>query len=35
VGYGELSYFNDIKALTKTTIEEMSFDQDSPIQGFC
>jgi len=35
VGYGELSYFNDIKALTKTTIEEMSFEQDSPIQGFC
>jgi ATP-dependent RNA helicase DeaD len=35
VGYGELSYFNDIKALTKTTIEEMQFEQDSPIQGFC
>ena len=35
VGYGELSYFNDIKALTKTTIEEMTFEQDSPIQGFC
>jgi ATP-dependent RNA helicase DeaD len=35
VGYGELSYFNDIKALTKTTIEEMPFEQDSPIQGFC
>jgi ATP-dependent RNA helicase DeaD len=35
VGYGELSYFNDIKALTKTTIEEMRFEQDSPIQGFC
>ncbi len=35
VGYGELSYFNDIKALTKTTIEEMQFEQDdSPIQGF-
>ena len=35
VGYGELSYFNDIKALTKTNIEEMTFEQDSPIQGFC
>jgi ATP-dependent RNA helicase DeaD len=35
VGYGELSYFNDIKALTKTTIEEMPFEQDSPIQSFC
>ena len=35
VGYGELSYFNDIKALTKTTIEEMRFEQDSPIQSFC
>jgi ATP-dependent RNA helicase DeaD len=35
VGYGELSYFNDIKALTKTTIEEMPFEQDSPVQGFC
>ena len=35
VGYGELSYFNDIKALTKTTIEEMTFEQDSPIQSFC
>jgi ATP-dependent RNA helicase DeaD len=35
VGYGELSYFNDIKALTKTTIEEMAFEQDSPIQSFC
>ena len=35
VGYGELSYFNDIKALTKTTIEEMQSEQDSPIQGFC
>jgi ATP-dependent RNA helicase DeaD len=35
VGFGELSYFNDIKALTKTTIEEMPFEQDSPIQGFC
>ena len=34
VGYGELSYFNDIKALTKTTIEEMQFEQDSPIQSF-
>jgi ATP-dependent RNA helicase DeaD len=35
VGYGELSYFNDIKALTNTTIEKMPFEQDSPIQGFC
>jgi ATP-dependent RNA helicase DeaD len=35
VGYGELSYFDDIKALTKTTIEEMPFEQDSPIQSFC
>jgi ATP-dependent RNA helicase DeaD len=35
VGYGELSYFNDIKALTKTTIEEMPSEQDSPIQSFC
>jgi ATP-dependent RNA helicase DeaD len=35
VGYGELSYFNDIKSLTKTTIEEMPFEQDSPVQGFC
>jgi ATP-dependent RNA helicase DeaD len=35
VGYGELSYFNDIKALTKTTIEEIPFEQDSPIQSFC
>jgi ATP-dependent RNA helicase DeaD len=34
VGYGELSYFNDIKALTKTTIEEIPFEQDSPIQSF-
>jgi ATP-dependent RNA helicase DeaD len=35
VGYGELSYFNDIKALTKTNIEEIPFEQDSPIQSFC
>jgi ATP-dependent RNA helicase DeaD len=35
VGYGELSYFDDIKALTKTNIEEMQLEQDSPIQGFC
>lgn len=34
VGYGELSYFNDIKALTKTTIEEIPFEQDAPIQSF-
>jgi ATP-dependent RNA helicase DeaD len=26
---------DDIKALTKTTIEEMPFEQDSPIQSFC
>ena len=35
VGYSELSYFNDIKALTKTNIEEIPFEQDSPIQSFC
>jgi ATP-dependent RNA helicase DeaD len=35
VGYGELSYFNDIKALTKTNIKEIPFEQDSPIQSFC
>jgi len=34
VGYGELSYFNDIKGLTKTTNEEIRFEQDSPIQSF-
>ena len=34
VGYGEISYFNDIKSLTKTTIEEIRFEQDSPIQSF-
>jgi ATP-dependent RNA helicase DeaD len=36
VGYGELSYFNDIKALTKTTIEEIksATAEDSPIQSF-
>ncbi|UCF45459.1 MAG: DEAD/DEAH box helicase [Candidatus Bathyarchaeota archaeon] len=34
VGYGEITGFNNIKALTQTTIEEMSCAQDSPIQGF-
>jgi ATP-dependent RNA helicase DeaD len=37
VSYGELSDFNNIKALTKTTIEEVNStrcDQDSPIQSF-
>jgi len=37
VSYGELSDFNNIKALTKTTIEEVNspnINQDSPIQGF-
>ncbi len=34
VSYGELTYFNNIKALTKTTIDEMSYEQDSPVQGF-
>jgi len=34
VGYGEITGFNNIKALTKTTIEEMSHEQDSPVQGF-
>ena len=39
VSYGEISGFNNIKALTKTTIEEMHCgkhqeQQDSPIQGF-
>jgi ATP-dependent RNA helicase DeaD len=35
VSYGELSYFNNIKALTKTTIDEMgSSHDDSPIQSF-
>jgi len=39
VSYGEMSNFNDIKALTKTKIEEIksspsSQKEDSPIQGF-
>ena len=34
VSYGELTYFNNIKSLTKTTIEEMASEQDSPIVGF-
>jgi ATP-dependent RNA helicase DeaD len=34
VSYGELSDFNNIKALTKTTIEELPFEQDSPVRGF-
>jgi ATP-dependent RNA helicase DeaD len=37
VSYGELSDFNNIKAMTKTTIEEVNSatcDQDSPIQSF-
>jgi ATP-dependent RNA helicase DeaD len=36
VSYGELSDFNNIKALTKTTIEEIrsTTDDDSPVKGF-
>jgi len=37
VSYGELSDFHNIKALTKTTIEEVnsvSSDQDSPVKSF-
>jgi ATP-dependent RNA helicase DeaD len=37
VSYGELADFNNIKALTKTKIEEVNSatcDQDSPIQSF-
>jgi len=35
VSYGELSYFNNIKALTKTTIDEMASSRpDSPVQSF-
>jgi ATP-dependent RNA helicase DeaD len=37
VSYGELSGFDNIKALTKTKIEELettTSDMDSPIQGF-
>jgi ATP-dependent RNA helicase DeaD len=36
VSYGELSDFNNIKTLTKTTIEEIrsTTDEDSPVKGF-
>jgi ATP-dependent RNA helicase DeaD len=34
VSHGELTYFNNIKALTKTTIDEMTSQQDSPIVSF-
>jgi ATP-dependent RNA helicase DeaD len=37
VSYGEMSDFNNIKALTKTTIEQlnpMAPDQNSPVQSF-
>jgi len=36
VSHGELSYFNNIKALTKTTIDEIANQQqdDSPIVSF-
>jgi ATP-dependent RNA helicase DeaD len=37
VGYGEISGFNNIKALTKTTIEEIksaTAEENSPIQSF-
>ncbi len=38
VSYGEMSYFNDIKALTKTKIEQIcsatAQNEDSPIQSF-
>ncbi len=34
VSHGELTYFNNIKALTKTTIDEMASQQDSPIISF-
>jgi ATP-dependent RNA helicase DeaD len=36
VSHGELSYFNNIKALTKTTIDEIVNQQqdDSPIVSF-
>jgi ATP-dependent RNA helicase DeaD len=34
VSHGELTYFNNIKALTKTTIDEMASQQDSPIVSF-
>ncbi len=37
VSYGEMSDFNNIKAMTKTTIEEVNSikcDEDSPIQSF-
>jgi ATP-dependent RNA helicase DeaD len=38
VSYGELSDFSNIKAMTKTTIEEVNSatcNDDSPIQSFC
>jgi len=34
VSHGELTYFNNIKALTKTSIDKMDAHQDSPIVGF-
>jgi ATP-dependent RNA helicase DeaD len=34
VSHGEIAYFNNIKALTKTTIDEMVSNQDSPIISF-
>jgi ATP-dependent RNA helicase DeaD len=34
VSYGELTYFDNIKALTKTTIEEIASHQDSPVVSF-
>jgi len=37
VSYGELSDFNNIKAMTKTAIEEVNsktIEEDSPIQSF-
>ena len=37
VSYGEISNFNNIKALTKTRIEEIKAqpaEEDSPVQGF-
>jgi len=35
VSHGELTYFNNIKALTKTAIDELaSQEQDSPVVGF-
>jgi ATP-dependent RNA helicase DeaD len=34
VSYGELTDFNSIKALTKTTIEEITLGQESPVVSF-